>query len=73
MKKKTTGLRKSDLHIALDKIERGDGHVSETAAKDSSCRTGGVEGRRVHLDLLARLFRRRDDEVLSRSDRLDIR
>ena len=27
-------LEESDLHIALDKIKRSDGHVSETTAKN---------------------------------------
>ena len=40
------------LHVALDEVERGDGHVGEPAAGDPSGRAGGVERRRVELDLL---------------------
>ena len=40
------------LHVALDEVERRDGHVGEPAAGDPSGRAGGVERRRVHLDLL---------------------
>jgi hypothetical protein len=40
------------LHVALDKIERGDDRVGEPAAGDPSGGAGGVERRRVHLDLL---------------------
>jgi hypothetical protein len=48
------------LHIALDEVERRDGHVGEPAAGDSSGSAGGIEGRRVHLDLLlGRLDRER--------------
>jgi len=48
------------LHVALDEVERRDGHVGEPAAGDSSGCAGCVEGRRVHLDLLAgRLDRER--------------
>jgi len=39
-----TDLKKSDLHIAFDKVERSDGHVSETTAEDPTGRAGGVEG-----------------------------
>ena len=52
-------LEESDLHIALDEIDRSDGHVSETIAENTAGSTGGVEGRRVHLDL-AGLARRRN-------------
>ena len=48
------------LHVALDEVERRDGHVGEPAAGDASGRAGGVERRRVHLDLLlGRLDRER--------------
>lgn len=58
-----TDLKKSDLHIAFDKVERSDGHVSETTAEDPTGRAGGVEGRRVHLDLHAGLARGRNEDV----------
>ena len=58
-------LEESDLHIALDKIKRSDGHVSETTAKNIAGSTGDVEGRWVHLDL-AGLTQRRNDEVPGR-------
>ena len=41
-----------DLHIALDEIKRSDGHVSEITAENTAGGTCGVEGRRVHLDLV---------------------
>lgn len=48
------------LHVAFDEVERRDGHVGEAAAGDSSGGAGGIEGRRVHLDLLVgRLDRER--------------
>ena len=47
-----TDLEELNLHIALDKIERSDSHVSETTAKNTVGGTGGVEGWRVHLDLV---------------------
>jgi hypothetical protein len=48
------------LHVAFDEVERRDGHVGEAAAGDSSDGAGGIEGRRVHLDLLVgRLDRER--------------
>lgn len=50
------------LHIALDEVERSNCHVSETTAKDTAESTGGVELRRVHLDLLSRLIGRGDHE-----------
>ena len=58
-----TDLKESDLHIAFDKVERSDGHVSETAAEDPTGRAGGVEGRRVHLDPLSGLARGRNKDV----------
>ena len=58
-------VEESDLHIALDEIERSDGHVSGTSAETTADATGGEEGRRVHLDL-ARLARCRNDEVPGR-------
>jgi hypothetical protein len=64
--KKVTDLKESDLHIALDKVERSDGRVSETTAENTSGSTGGVEGRRIHLDLPARLVRCRNDDVSRR-------
>lgn len=42
------------LHVTLDEIERSDGRVSKATAQNPSGRTGGVVGRRVHLDLLIR-------------------
>lgn len=51
-------LRESHLHVALDEIERRDGHVREPAAGDAAGRARGVEGRRVHLNLPRRLSRR---------------
>lgn len=53
-----------DLHIALDEVKRGDGHVSETAAEDASEGTGSVEGRRVHVDLLGGLAGRGNHDAL---------
>ena len=52
----------SDLHIALDEIERSAGHVSETIAENTAGNIGGVEGQQVHLDL-AELARHWNDEV----------
>jgi hypothetical protein len=40
------------LHVALDEVERGDHHVGKPAAGDASGRAGGIERRRVHLNLL---------------------
>lgn len=56
-------MNRSDLHITFDEVKRSDGRVSETAAEDSTEGTGGVEFRRVHLDL-AWLARRWNQEVL---------
>ncbi|CAL1381111.1 unnamed protein product [Linum trigynum] len=44
-------LSKCYLHISLDDFKRSDGHVSETATEDIAESTGGIESRRVHLDL----------------------
>lgn len=47
--------------------------MSETAAEDTSGGTGGVESRRVHLDLQGGLGRRRHEDIFPGSgDRLDI-
>ena len=35
----------SDLHIALDEIERSDGHVSETTVENTASGTGSIQGR----------------------------
>ena len=35
-------LEESDLHITLDEIKRGDGHVSETTAKNTTGGTGDI-------------------------------
>ena len=48
-------VEESDLHIALEDIERSDGHVSGTSAETTADCTGGKEGRRVHLDLAGSL------------------
>lgn len=58
-----TDLKESHLHIAFDKVERSDGRVSETAAEDPAGRAGGVEGRRVHLNLFSGLARGRNEDV----------
>lgn len=58
-----TDLKESDLHITFDEVERSDGHVSETVAEDPAGRAGGVEGQRVHLDLLAGLAGGRNEDV----------
>lgn len=42
--------------------------MSETAAEDPTEGTGGVEGRRVHLDPLAGLGGRSDKEILPGED-----
>ena len=63
--KRVRDVEESDLHIALEDIERSDGHVSGTSAETTADCTGGKEGRRVHLDL-ARLARCRNDEVPGR-------
>lgn len=46
-----------DLHIAFDEIKRSNSHVSESTAQYSTNSTGGVELRRVHLDLPERFIR----------------
>jgi hypothetical protein len=48
----TAHLSTHHLHVALDEVERGNHHVGEPVARDASGRAGGVERRRVHLDLL---------------------
>ncbi|GLT97668.1 hypothetical protein SLE2022_152230 [Rubroshorea leprosula] len=53
----------STLHIALDEIKRSDGRVSQTTAKDSAKSASSVECRQVHLNLLSRFIRRRDDKA----------
>lgn len=50
-----------DLHVALDEIQWGDGHVSEAAAEYSSGRACGVVHGRVHG--YAALLGRRDHEA----------
>ena len=50
-------LEESDLHIALDEIERSDGHVSETTTENTAGDIGSVEGRGVHLDLAGLAWR----------------
>ena len=57
------------LHIALDEIERCDGHVSETAAENPTDGARGVEIARVHLDTFPRLGGGGDEEVLARRHR----
>ena len=42
----------TDLHVAFDKIEGGDGHVGEATAQDPSNRAYGIELRGIHGDLL---------------------
>ena len=44
-------LEELDLHIALDEIERSDGHVSETTVENTAGGIGNIEGRGVHLNL----------------------
>ncbi|CAL1387550.1 unnamed protein product [Linum trigynum] len=44
-------LSKRYLHISLDDFKKSDGHVSDTATEDIADDTGGIESRRVHLDL----------------------
>lgn len=61
------------LHIALDEIERSNGHVSETTAENPTEGTRGVEGRRVHLDPFPWLRGRRDQEILPRHHRRRLR
>lgn len=51
-----------DLHITLDKVKGSDGHVSKTAAEDSTSGTRGIECWRVHLDPLPRLAGRGNHE-----------
>lgn len=62
-----------DLHIAFDEVKRSDGHVSETTAENSSYSTSSIEGRRVHLDLVGRFGRRRNDKALCLRDCFHIR
>lgn len=39
------------LHVAFDEIERGDGHVSEAAARDPADSAGGVLHMREYISI----------------------
>lgn len=46
-----TQIEEAHLHIALDNVERGNGHVSEAAAGEATEGASSVVERRIHLDL----------------------
>ena len=46
--------------------------MSKTTAENTADRTGGIEGRGVHLDLLGRLAGSRNDEALPDGDHFDV-
>lgn len=55
---------RTHLHVALDEVEGGDGHVGEAAAEDSAGGAGGVVGGGEQRYLA--LARRRDQEARPR-------
>lgn len=44
------------LHVAFDEIERGDGHVSEAAARDPADSEGGVLHMREYISIFLLSF-----------------
>ena len=44
--------KEKNLHVALDEIERSDGHVGEATAEDATGTACSVVSRRKHADAL---------------------